>query len=314
MPTPPTSTPWVPMYQLGASVPAVVNGQWLKGVGGAMVWSAIDPDIDIGGRLGNVCKLVTDWNLATKSGWYMGCGVLNAPTGAGGGTIWYLGQTLAHVDPSYLVQRATDFTQPVGAGWYERRNNSFGWSAWVPMAGAVAYGVALPTSATDGTEAILVDSIANPTYQWRFRFNAQSASGYKWEFVGGNPKQVFVQNGEVVTADAYADLGVVGPQFVVPRTGEYQVRFGVHFTFGGTSASVQIMANIKIGAAVTDDTFALLGIARTASAGGWDWDTATERAATLNAGDAIKLQYRSPANDFSTVSNRWISVLPNRVG
>src|SRR6516164_9624771 len=49
----------------------------------------------------------------------------------------------------------------------------------------IPYGTTLPASPVDGQEAILVDSITNPTYQWRLRYNAGSTSAYKWEFVGG---------------------------------------------------------------------------------------------------------------------------------
>ena len=46
----PGSTDWVPIWGLGQGasyVPPVVNGQWLKGVGGAAVWSPITP-ADVG--------------------------------------------------------------------------------------------------------------------------------------------------------------------------------------------------------------------------------------------------------------------------
>ena len=47
------------------------------------------------------------------------------------------------------------------------------------------YGTILPASPIDGQEYTLVDSLTNPSYQWRFRWNAGSSSAYKWEFVGG---------------------------------------------------------------------------------------------------------------------------------
>src|SRR6516165_9884547 len=99
MPTPnPTTTRWLPFGASGG-LPTVVNGQWLKGSGGAAVWAAITP-----------------------------ADVANIP-----------------------------------------------------------YGTSLPASPFDGQEAILVDSVTNPSYQWRFRFNAGSTSAYKWECVGATP-------------------------------------------------------------------------------------------------------------------------------
>ena len=49
------------------------------------------------------------------------------------------------------------------------------------------YGTSLPASPFNGQEAILVDSTTNPTWEWRFRYNANSSSAYKWEFIGGTP-------------------------------------------------------------------------------------------------------------------------------
>jgi hypothetical protein len=48
---PPTSTPWVPIgpsQPIGMPSP-VVNGQWIKGVGGAAVWSKVTPTDVSGG-------------------------------------------------------------------------------------------------------------------------------------------------------------------------------------------------------------------------------------------------------------------------
>ncbi len=98
---------------------------------------------------------------------------------------------------------------------------------WVPLwplagsgGGAAAYGTTLPASPVDGQEAILVDSLTNPSYQWRFRYNALSASAYKWEFVGGTPRLGFEATSVGPAAGAPTYLG---PLFTVPRAGEYRV-------------------------------------------------------------------------------------------
>ena len=80
-----------------------------------------------------------------------------------------------------------------------------------------AYGTTLPASPVNGQEAILVDSTTNPTYQWRFRYNASSTSAYKWEFIGGAP----IAKGEDNTVGITGGWVTVGPQILVPRTGEY---------------------------------------------------------------------------------------------
>ena len=85
------------------------------------------------------------------------------------------------------------------------------------------YGTSLPSSPVDGQEAILVDSLTNPSYQWRFRYNAGSTSPYKWEFIGGAAAHHYIQASEQTSSTAAADLATLGPLIVVPRSGEYDV-------------------------------------------------------------------------------------------
>jgi len=94
---------------------------------------------------------------------------------------------------------------------------------WVPMFNLApqqfAYGTSLPASPTDGQMAILVDSITNPSYQWMFRYNAGSSSAYKWEFVGGTPRQIrYDANQNVAAVATYTGLN---PILNVTRAGEY---------------------------------------------------------------------------------------------
>ena len=49
----------------------------------------------------------------------------------------------------------------------------------------IAYGTSLPGSPTDGMEAVLVDSVTNPTWEVRYRYNAQSTRSDKWEYMSG---------------------------------------------------------------------------------------------------------------------------------
>src|SRR4029077_16918092 len=58
-------------------------------------------------------------------------------------------------------------------------------TASTALVGKPSYGTTLPASPVDGQEAILVDSVTNPTHQERFRFHAGRPTPYKWEFVGG---------------------------------------------------------------------------------------------------------------------------------
>src|SRR5262252_5069532 len=89
------------------------------------------------------------------------------------------------------------------------------------------YGTTLPASPVDGQEHILVDSTTNPTYQWHFRYNASSTSAYKWEFVGGAPAYSFIDTQEnmAATAGAWVNCTTPGPDFVMPRSGDYFITF-----------------------------------------------------------------------------------------
>jgi len=95
---------------------------------------------------------------------------------------------------------------------------------WTPPQLSPTYGTTLPANPVDGQEHILTNSVTAPAYQWRLRYNTQSTSAYKWEFVGGCPGTVFVPANETaLTTGAWHDLTTMGPSFTVPRTGDYIV-------------------------------------------------------------------------------------------
>jgi hypothetical protein len=96
------------------------------------------------------------------------------------------------------------------------------------------YGTTLPASPADGQEAILVDSVTAPTYQWRFRYNAQSTSAYKWEFVGGSSMRSLGGGAAVPTSGALTDCSLAA--LVIARAGIYQYSFGASVYNGGTFA------------------------------------------------------------------------------
>jgi len=86
---------------------------------------------------------------------------------------------------------------------------------------AASYGTSLPASPIDGQEAVLVDSLTSPTYQWRFRYNANSTSLYKWEFVGGAPIYIYASDAPAV-ASGWAIVAT--PQVTPPRPGVYLIQ------------------------------------------------------------------------------------------
>src|SRR4029077_19617212 len=128
----------------------------------------------------------------------------------------------------YVQQPWTDNVTPVDAAHMSHIENGIAAvdaNASTALVGKPSYGTTLPASPVDAQEAILVDSVTNPTYQWRFRFNAGSTSPYKWEFVGG-PSCRRGHSGSAVlntlpaVSGYYYDSGCVMSS---PRAGDYQI-------------------------------------------------------------------------------------------
>jgi hypothetical protein len=136
----PATTAWVPVGPGGIGTPTpVVNGKWVKGVGGAAVWSAIAdadvPSLVSGQRLGTSPKVVTDANLAIDNGWYyMASGGANAPPGSD-----YFALSVQQVNvPGNL--RQTAYAYSTDTVWMRRFQDGATWSPWIlhqPVAGVV---------------------------------------------------------------------------------------------------------------------------------------------------------------------------------
>ncbi|MGM9938222.1 MAG: pyocin knob domain-containing protein [Catenibacterium mitsuokai] len=86
-----------------------------------------------GRHMPDTCETITDWNSATKSGWYMGNNAANGPTTvASGGTIWYFGEVIAH-NINYIIQVVYQFTASTDAKSipkYIRAKMKGTWGAW----------------------------------------------------------------------------------------------------------------------------------------------------------------------------------------
>jgi hypothetical protein len=164
-----------------------------------------------------------------------------------------------------------------------------------------------PGSPVDGQFWLLPADATNGV-QWMFRYNAGSASAYKWEFVGGAPLSHEVAGDESTTSATYVDLGTLGPTVTVPRAGDFMVAFGCGM-YNLTAAASAFIAP-KRGAAVTSDN----------DASQWDIPTAaklgvlmrTIRIVGLAASDVVKLQYRVGSGQ-GQFRNRWLNVTPIRV-
>jgi len=144
---------------------------------------------------------------------------------------------------------------------------------------------------------------------WQFRYNADSVSTYKWEFIGGGALEDNIGVGaafETTTSTSYTDLATTGPTITVPLAGDYLVKTWAN-SVSSVAGNVTQLA-VKIGAAATADASAgILGAnANSASQAG----TAILTAAAL---DDLKMQYKVSAGTGSW-RNRRMTITPIRVG
>jgi hypothetical protein len=119
-----------------------------------------------------------------------------------------------------------------------------GAAVWSPNA---SYGTTLPASPSDGQEAVLVDSITAPTYQWRFRYNAGNTSAYKWEFVGGAPSVAYAYAGAYQQFNGSSVWIAGGPTVAVPRAGVYDALLEGQFQCSAAGATLQSAAMSESG-------------------------------------------------------------------
>jgi hypothetical protein len=188
-----------------------------------------------------------------------------------------------------------DPTQATGLRW-----------ANPPSGAAPSYGTTLPATPSDGQEHILVDSLTNPTYQWRFRYNAGSTSAYKWEFIGGDALASAdasdVQIG--ATTGQWLDPATPGPLVTVPRPGDYDVE--AMSSVYSTVANATGFLGLWLGTATSIASIAYVAAVANSQIG------FTILGTGLAASTDIRLRYfQSQANHHYT--NRIIRVRPRRV-
>jgi hypothetical protein len=178
------------------------------------------------------------------------------------------------------------------------------WSA--PPPSPIPYGTTLPTVTYDGMEAILVDSVTNPSYQWRFRYNAQSTSAYKWEFVGGTPVQVVDNTTQSPpSASTWSIWGA--PSFNVPRAGEYLVTLTQQLY---STSQIQLYYGISIGGA--NPVGFLANGAITVPYGEATW-VLPNGIATLTSGQAIQTGTWAQTTGAAQSRIRTLIIQPKRV-
>jgi len=166
----------------------------------------------------------------------------------------------------------------------------------------------LPVGATDGQEIYYQADAANGII-WHLRYNAGSASAYKWEFVGGSELSSEVITQETTTSSVYVALTTPGPSITLPLAGDYDVTIGTYATVSGAAASAYM--SYDIGGSAAADTNAL----RVDSAvSGWGAEPVrTKRQSGLSA-VALVAKYKGSTTNSNIFSTRFMRVRPVRVG
>src|SRR5215469_11180042 len=114
----------------GVVIPPVVNGQWIKGVGGAAVWQPIaQSDLPPPLQASETAPSGNDLNNATACGWYqITSAMTNSPvvpgTGAGVNGHMQVFNDGANSLKQVIYQRGTYAT------WSRYNNAGAGWTAW----------------------------------------------------------------------------------------------------------------------------------------------------------------------------------------
>src|SRR5215471_3105246 len=172
---------------------------------------------------------------------------------------------------------------------------------------APSYGTSLPTTPTDGQEAILVDSLTNPTYQWRFRYNAGSTSAYKWEYIGGTPAWKRTDTQEGTASSSAQDLNTID-NIIVPRGGDYDCDWGCE-AFPNTANDNQFVQYLFCAGTQMQLVGSwCYGVAQ------WSGSvTKSCRLLAIAASSDIRTRYASPTGRQTNFVRRWLKVTPVRV-
>jgi hypothetical protein len=178
-----------------------------------------------------------------------------------------------------------------------------------PYPGRVLYGTTLPANPYDGQEAILVDSVTNPSFTWRFRYNAASTSAYKWEHVGGGGACSGPMGSLDFTATAWT-MFASGPIVAAPRAGEYVIEWGCVLNNSNPFAGVYIIQSVlSSGGPILS---AVAEVRPTAMYGGSSVSSVQPVTLAANEQPRIWVSNQVGGNQ-STVSRGYLRLIPTRV-
>jgi len=149
---------------------------------------------------------------------------------------------------------------------------------------------------------------------WAFRYNAGSASAYKWEFIGGLPMMAYNNTaGSVGSANTWTDIGGV-PQITTPRAGDYKIDIQARLANGATAGQAGFVTavvsggspgNFQVGASV-------MAASQTTDVAGFLSGAQLADFAGIPASTIIRMMYYSSSTALQ-FANRTLNVTPIRV-
>lgn len=168
----------------------------------------------------------------------------------------------------------------------------------------------LPAAGTNG-QVIYYTADGTNGIIWQFRYRAASASSFKWEFVGGQPLMVSVNNSgiqgtsETTASASYADLATVGPSVTPPLSGDYLVEIGCLANHASNTGCM----SYQIGATGAADADGIWFGTGANYANHYNPRLKTG----LTGGAALLCKYKT-LGGTADYRNRWIKITPVRVG
>lgn len=165
----------------------------------------------------------------------------------------------------------------------------------------------LPSSADNGDEIVLTDSLSAGTYHWHLRYVAARSTN-KWVFVGGSPAITSTTASEGTSSTAYTALTTAGPSFTIPVAGDYLVEIVAQVT--QSSAAGAAYMSYAIGATAAADTEAAVVTQSSTYIG---TITSKKNHSALAASTALVAKYRM-SGGTGTFARRRMLVTPIALG
>jgi hypothetical protein len=160
----------------------------------------------------------------------------------------------------------------------------------------------------DGDEAFMVVDAANGVI-WRLRYNAASASAFKWEYAGGADAHSGIDTSESTASAPSVDLATIGPSFTIPRPGDYLFELSARAS-NSTPGWGALFGLAKNGTLLGINH----GITNIGGNGSFSLGTAFHKVTGLLAGDVIKLMYSNNGGGTASFDMRRLRGQPIRLG